>query len=142
MYKKRIDNLGRVVIPKVIRESLNLLCDDFVNIQYEDNKIIITKEVGITDDNIFQGLIYLLKSIFHAKVIVKNNLNKIISNVDININLDDNTTVIDNIRYYKTVEKIVRNSMSIGEVIVLTSYELKDKDRDVIKKLINYFANL
>lgn len=142
MYKKRIDNLGRVVIPKVIRENLGLDCDDFVNIKLEDNKIIINKEVGISDNNAFQGLVYLLKIIFNAKVLIKNNLNKIVNNDDKNINLENELIIIDDIKYYKTTERIVKNSMTIGEVIILTSHKLTDKDKELIKKIINYFANL
>lgn len=38
-----IDNLGRIVIPKEIRERLNINTKDKIEIKVEDNKIILTK---------------------------------------------------------------------------------------------------
>ena len=44
---KKIDNLGRVVIPQPMRKQLEINEGDLVNIELVDNKIIITnpKEV-------------------------------------------------------------------------------------------------
>lgn len=38
-----IDRLGRIVIPKEIRERLNINTKDKIEIKVEDNKIILTK---------------------------------------------------------------------------------------------------
>jgi transcriptional pleiotropic regulator of transition state genes len=41
MIKRRIDELGRVVIPKEMRASLGLECLDQVEITLEDGKVIL-----------------------------------------------------------------------------------------------------
>lgn len=41
---KKIDNLGRVVIPKEIRAALNIKSGDELNIELKSGKIIITTE--------------------------------------------------------------------------------------------------
>ena len=41
--KKQIDNLGRIVIPKFIRESLNIKTEDYLEIEILKDKIIIKK---------------------------------------------------------------------------------------------------
>lgn len=39
----RIDNVGRVVIPKKLRESLGILSEAYLKIKFEENKLILTK---------------------------------------------------------------------------------------------------
>lgn len=46
---RKIDELGRVVIPKDIRASLNLNANDDVEIGIEDNKAVIKKVVERDD---------------------------------------------------------------------------------------------
>lgn len=40
---RKIDSMGRVVIPKEMREQLYINCGDTVNIDVVDNKLVITK---------------------------------------------------------------------------------------------------
>jgi len=40
---RKLDNLGRIVIPKEIRKKLNLLTKDSLEIFKEKNKIILSK---------------------------------------------------------------------------------------------------
>lgn len=42
-YLKRIDSLGRIVIPKEYRDKLNTNPGDHFNISIKDNKIILEK---------------------------------------------------------------------------------------------------
>ena len=41
--KSKIDKLGRVVIPKSIREALNISHEDEISLYVEEGKLIITK---------------------------------------------------------------------------------------------------
>ena len=41
--KSKIDNLGRVVIPKSIRKALSIEQNDEISMYVEDNKLIISK---------------------------------------------------------------------------------------------------
>ena len=41
--KSKIDNLGRVVIPKSIRNALNVEHNDEINMRVENQSLIITK---------------------------------------------------------------------------------------------------
>lgn len=41
--KRKIDELGRIVIPKEMRKELDIKENDPLNIEVQDNKIIITK---------------------------------------------------------------------------------------------------
>lgn len=41
--KKQIDELGRIHIPKIIRENLNIKSNDILEIEILEDKIIIKK---------------------------------------------------------------------------------------------------
>lgn len=43
---RKADDLGRIVIPKEIRNNINLEKDDEIKIFIENNKIIFNKGVG------------------------------------------------------------------------------------------------
>lgn len=43
MKKCRIDSLGRIVIPIQYRKELNLKADTELNVEYENEKIVISK---------------------------------------------------------------------------------------------------
>ena len=42
--KRKIDSLGRIVLPKEIRRELDLKENDFLNIELKEGKIILTIE--------------------------------------------------------------------------------------------------
>lgn len=44
MYRK-IDDLGRIVIPKEYRKQLGINSNDELNIKLEDNSLILTKRI-------------------------------------------------------------------------------------------------
>lgn len=44
IFSKKIDNLGRVVLPKELRNRIRISADNFVAISYHDGKIIIEKK--------------------------------------------------------------------------------------------------
>lgn len=41
---RHIDDLGRIVIPKEMRDSLNIRPGDIVTMQIDDDKLILTKK--------------------------------------------------------------------------------------------------
>ena len=41
---RHIDDLGRIVIPKEMRDSLNIRPGDIITMQIEDDKLILTKK--------------------------------------------------------------------------------------------------
>ena len=41
---RHIDDLGRIVIPKEMRDSLNIRPGDIITMQIDDDKLIITKK--------------------------------------------------------------------------------------------------
>lgn len=55
---RQLDELGRIVLPKELRESLNLVCKDALEIFVEDDKIILRKyQLGDIFDNSMSDLL-------------------------------------------------------------------------------------
>ncbi len=98
---RRIDELGRIVIPKDIRKKLRILEDDILELKIENNKLVITKN---NNDNEY---IKFIENIL-------NNLYKIIKN---NIIITTNDEILSyklQFKYSKKHEKIndeVRNKI-------------------------------
>ena len=60
---KRIDSLGRIVLPKTIRKSLNIKNSDEVEIECSQDKIIISKyNVVEKNEEILEDIICVLKN--------------------------------------------------------------------------------
>lgn len=96
MIVRRIDSLGRIVIPKTYREQLGISQDDNLSIKLTENELIVSKEIVEFDlaDSILKfiintyGLEYqdmlisktmkkevhkLLKEYFDVKLLRRNN---------------------------------------------------------------------
>lgn len=76
--KRHFDNLGRIVIPKDIREELDFGSNDFAEIEIVNKKIIITnpKDIDkqaqvdflINRENKLQEIEYILKNIKSVEI--------------------------------------------------------------------------
>ena len=157
-FARRIDSLGRIVIPKEIRKCLKIKPDDCLEISVENEKIILTKK------NLLSGceksLEFLMESIskqfntniiltdienvFYSKGIQGKNLlnqslspkiNKMIFNRKCVIVENSNFMDFSNISY--VLQPIIINGDVIGSVIILKK-DIKLDDSDLfISKLIS-----
>ncbi len=85
---KRIDELGRIVIPKDIRKRLSIKTNDSLEVSIENNNIIISKSKSINnlDDFIIKILNILCKN-FNYKLGATNRERVIFNNIDKEIDL-------------------------------------------------------
>ena len=59
-FTRKIDNLGRIVIPREYRKILNIKDYDLINITLNNNKLVLKKQNNIID---YEEIIYnVLKS--------------------------------------------------------------------------------
>lgn len=152
---RKIDDLGRIVIPKEIRNNLNIHVNDELEIYIKENKIILEKYSKL--DNIKDYITNLIKNINNVnkmnifvtdkeKIILTNEViseelkNIIESNIDKkNVNLKIN----DNVNSNCVVSIIKDNYLPIGSVITIGN-NLKEIDYKlttfVAQMLSNYIA--
>ena len=75
---RRIDNLGRVVIPKEIRKTLKIKENEQVEINVLDDSIVLNKYSDIHEyDKSINNLIDIIKSVYDRDIIITN-LDKIV----------------------------------------------------------------
>lgn len=157
-FKKRVDELGRIVIPKQIRNTFKIRDFDELELYIEDDNIILKKTGGIfllkeKFDNVlnFIGKYLLINAfILEQNKVVSTNISDIKDNLilltDINdflINQDQKELLFDNdIRvngYIKTYQ-LIRDSNLYG-YIVFVSDKLKD-DIDIYKDITNILLDI
>lgn len=152
---RKIDDLGRIVIPKELRNNLNIHVNDELEIYIKENKIILEKYSKL--ENIKDYITNLIKNINNVnkmnifitdkeKIILTNELisdelrNIIESNIDKkNLNLKIN----DNVNSNCIVSIIKDNYLPIGSVVTIGD-NLKEIDYKltifVAQMLSNYIA--
>lgn len=157
-FKKRVDELGRIVIPKQIRNTFKIRDFDELELYIEDDNIILKKTGGIfllkeKFDKVlnFIGKYLLINAfILEQNKVVSTNISDIKDNLilltDINdflINQDQKELLFDNdIRvngYIKTYQ-LIRDSNLYG-YIVFVSDKLKD-DIDIYKDITNILLDI
>ena len=93
---RRIDELGRLVIPKEIRRNLKIKDNDQLEINVIDNKIILKKYEVNNNDYAINSLINTIKKCFNCNVLYTN-LDKIVNYSLLNNDIISNYELSDDI---------------------------------------------
>lgn len=164
---RRVDGLGRVVIPKEIRKVLKIKENEQVEINVVDDTITLNKYTDIHEnDKSIINLINSLKDIFNKDIIITS-LSKIVlatkdykDYLDLElspylVNIIENRKDIDellpvslslsnlkeSIKVAFSIRTLIINGDTIGLVILLTNYSLENSDLKVLDFLNNYLEN-
>ena len=164
---RRIDNLGRVVIPKEIRKTLKIKENEQVEINVLDDNIVLNKYSDIHEyDKSINNLIDIIKSVYDRDIIITN-LDKIVlttkdykdyinlelspylANIvdnrkDINelipVNLSLNSNMSD-IKVSYSIKSIIVNGDMIGLLILLSNTNLENSDLKLLQLMSLYLEN-
>ena len=138
---KRIDSLGRIVIPKDYRKKLNINDGELLNIEYENDSIVISKKEIEDKTKKFLNLIINNMSIYFKKNIIFFDISGNIYKSKENIEFDKNIIVkfktkINNIYYDNNqIFQVYVNGYLYGGLIII-DYE------EELKKQVNAYINL
>lgn len=164
---RRIDNLGRVVIPKEIRKTLKIKENEQVEINVLDDSIVLNKYSDIHEyDKSINNLIDIIKSVYDRDIIITN-LDKIVlttkdykdyinlelspylANIvdnrkDISelipVNLSLNSNMSD-IKVSYSIKSIIVNGDMIGLLILLSDTNLENSDLKLLQLMSLYLEN-
>ena len=147
---RRIDELGRFVIPKEIRRNLKIKENDHLEINVVDNKIILNKYENVTKDKIISIIIKSIKKILKKSVLFTSRnyiVESVLINKDIPINKilnDEIVNIIDNrkkdvlckknllvgnnnvMQYY--ISPLIINGDVYGSIILFSEEEISKND--------------
>lgn len=152
---RRIDDLGRIVIPKEIRKNLRIRDNDEVEIRVIDNKIILNKYESLVKDKVITCLLCTLGKLLNKNVLFTSK-DKVIdyylkgkqklyqeelSNSVINI-IENRRKVLSGVSYFILFNKeenlsyyinpLIINGDLIGSIIVYDDENISKHDEDII----------
>lgn len=151
---RKIDELGRLVIPKEIRRNLNIKNGDDVQIYVENNLILLKKfEKMLSIKELSEKLVKEFSKYTKANIIITDKSKVIVSNNNNLINLNLDSVHIDlilerkpllernlilsgnmiNTNYY--LIPIILNTDAIGSIIISDDIMLNEKDKLLIELL-------
>src|SRR5574344_839343 len=150
---RKIDELGRVVIPKEIRNNLNINVDDSVEIYIEDKKVILEKYSKL--DNLKSLIDIIIKNVLkitdHEIIITDkekalNNNRKItdelLNIINNNIDVNQKISVTYDLKIEANVNIIRENYIPVGAIITKSECKLDcDLGYMIAEILSNYLAN-
>lgn len=164
---RRIDNLGRVVIPKEIRKTLKIKENEQVEINVLNDNIVLNKYSDIHEyDKSINNLINIIKSVYDRDIIITN-LDKIVlttkdykdyinlelspylANIVDNrkdvselipVNLSLNSNMSD-IKVSYSIKSIIVNGDMIGLLILLSNTNLENSDLKLLQLMSLYLEN-
>ena len=139
---KRIDELGRIVIPKDIRKRLSIKTNDTLEIGMDGDKIVLNKRIAIKEYNDYvKTLLTILTNYSGIKFLATNREDIIFNNTDIegfevkkyiNMSLYEMDKVKDEICSGCYIRPVIIDSNVEGIIIVINSECNKE-----IGKIIN-----
>ena len=153
---RRIDELGRLVIPKEIRRNLKIKSNDQFEISILDDKIMLSKYESLDKDKIVIMIVHCLKKYLKKNIIITsrdsiieydllNNkkLNKITLNEEVMNIIEKRKTVISSNTKLNIIEKNYSSSYIIspiiikgdiyGSIIIFGEDEITNKDIYIIE---------
>ena len=145
---RRIDELGRIVIPKEIRKNLKIKDNDQVEISVVDNRIVLKKHDNLNKDQVISTLIKSLKRTINHNIILTSR-DKIVDYSlinkekldDLSIN-DELMNIIENRKELVNLVKkdilysvfpIVVNGDLYGSLIINGNDDINNRDIEIIK---------
>lgn len=159
VFKKRIDELGRIVIPKQIRNTFKIKNFDELELSVENDTIVLKKSIGIEMyKEKIERLLNFIKMFNDFEILVTDK-QKVIVSTDKNIDSTENFVVENNssnndvvIKFKNPINEktdylayclpIIIDSNTLGQIYFINDKQIDDKEllkeiRDLIIDLIN-----
>lgn len=142
---KRIDELGRIVIPKDIRKRLSIKTNDTLEIGMDGDRIVLNKKVAIKEYNDYvKTLLTILTNYSGIKFLATNREDIIFNNTDIeefdvkkyiNLSLDEMDKVKDEICSGCDIRPVIIDS-NVEGIILVTNSECNKEVGKIINILV------
>ena len=158
-YIKRIDDLGRIVIPKEIRRILKIEDNENMEIKLKDDEIIIKKHNIIDDyqkeiinygklvNRITKKNVLIISRdsiIFSSDNIANNEISEELRRIVLNSNDLDNEYKLDicydiKIKSFYYSRKLLKNSDLIGMIIIYSENRITNEEKELLNEVSMLF---
>jgi len=147
---RRIDELGRIVIPKEIRRNLKIRESDELDITIDGENIILNKHEVLEKDKVIDDYIKILGKYINKNILFTSK-DKILSsfltdkeNIEILDNditelilnrkkYDNTNSSITNLDKYYIINPIIINGDLLGSIICYSNSEINDRERNLLE---------
>ena len=162
---RRVDSLGRIVIPKEIRKVLKIKENEQVEIKVLEDKIVLNRYTDLRlSDIALKNLIYTIKSVYDKDILITS-LNNIILTTNkyknyLNLEISDYLNNILNKRKEITesnktllnltndqeetksfiIKTVIKNGDIVGLIILLSENKIDENDKKLVS-LIELFLD-
>ena len=157
---RKIDEMGRIIIPRDMRRELKLYPNDSIKIELTDNKIIISK--NSININTISKIVNTLYKTITCNIIITNMDSIILYKGNINITsyslsneliskINHKKEEIENKKLYITDDFIIENYIlnpliingnSIGSIICFSEKNIDENTKKAIKITTQYIENI
>lgn len=155
---RRIDNLGRIVIPKEIRSHLKLKCEDCLEISVQNDMIILKKKSLLNGcEKFLEDIVDVLHRMFKTNIVITDNdkivcscgnLVKKIRNDELSSDIykmifNRKRVVVENTKFIGIsnvsylLQPIIVNGDTIGSVLIIRDEAALDNSDFLCIELIN-----
>lgn len=135
--RRRFDDLGRVVIPKEIRNSLNIESKDLVDIVCTDGKIVLTPIIDLKYNKI-QKIEFFIKDLFeNVDLYIIDNNKVLYSNIKDNISKNKFEICNLNKNKFKYNEDILLGNIVLGSIYLFSKIQITKKEKAICSLIAN-----
>lgn len=119
---RRVDELGRIVIPKEIRKNLKIRDNDELLINVSDDKIVLSKYEKISSDEVLKILVKSFEREFKTNIVLTSKDHVIVSSSDKYNNLELSNSIISKILKREVVSSLNPTKISLFNEVIEVSY--------------------
>lgn len=159
---RRIDELGRIVIPKEIRKNLKIRNNDEMEILLNNDTIVLSKFSKIDHDTLINILLSSINKILNKNILISSkdkiinyvltdniiintdlhpNITKIIEKRELYVSSDMNKIVLFDESISYLINPIIINGDLIGSVIIFDNYHIDNNDINISNIIKNFLEN-
>ena len=152
---RRIDELGRIVIPKEIRKNLKIKDNDQMEISIDDDKIVLSRYDVLKKDNVIKVILLCVKKLLNKSILYtsrdkiidyclvsKKNLKNIYLNKDISNIIENRKEFIqeqENISLTQEIDSLsciimplIINGDLLGSIILYSEDNINNRDIEIM----------
>ncbi len=119
---RRIDELGRIVIPKEIRKNLKIRNNDELLINVNEDNIILSKYEKFSEDEVLKVLVKAISKEIKKNVIITSKDRVIVSSSDNYKDLELSNSIISKIEKRDTFSSLIPTKISLFNEVIEVAY--------------------